>query len=251
MGREQRGGSLSRNRDRHRSPRARTTQRSVHPRTPPALLPSASAQGCDPVCGLIVALVKKPKFRSLPICFHLNSPGPLVGLIRREQISAFCISRRDRDNQSFIGQLGSRKINAEHSCHLSFGRHRTLQCTGLGPTIALAWRSTLIKIKMPALTSAISAACRPAPPLRPVPQMPGAHEARHDDPNLCVLLLALPRALSQPELCPQLRAWLPFRVWGHPRKGKGRRAKASRSAPLCFVAGSARARNREKNSDWL
>jgi hypothetical protein len=50
--------------------------------------------------------------------------------------------------------------------------------------------------------------------------------------NLCVLLLALPRALSQPELCPQLRAWLPFRVWGHPRKGKGRRAKASRSAPL-------------------
>src|SRR5260221_10138371 len=62
--------------------------------------------------------------------------------------------------------------------------------------------------------------------------MPGAHEARHDDPNLCVLLLALPRALSQPELCPQLRAWLPFRVWGHPRKGKGRRAKASRSAPL-------------------
>ena len=100
---------------------------------------------------------------------------------------------------------------------------------------------------VPALTSAISAACRPAPPLRPVPQMPGAHEARHDDPNLCVLLLALPRALSQPELCPQLRAWLPFRVWGHPRKGKGRRAKASRSAPLCFVAGSARARNREKN----
>jgi len=80
---------------------------------------------------------------------------------------------------------------------------------------------------------------------------PSTHEARHDDPNLCVLLLALPRALSQPELCPQLRAWLPFRVWGHPRKGKGRRAKASRSAPLCFVAGSARARNREKNSDWL
>jgi hypothetical protein len=86
--------------------------------------------------------------------------------------------------------------------------------------------------------SAINAACSPAPPLRPVPQMPGAHEARHDDPNLCVLLLALPRALSQPELCPQLRAWLPFRVWGHPRKGKGRRAKASRSAPLCFVAGA-------------
>ena len=57
---------------------------------------------------------------------------------------------------------------------------------------------------------------------------------------------SLPRALSQPELCPQLRAWLPFRVWGHPRKGKGRRAKASRSAPLCFVAGSASARPRTR-----
>ena len=115
---------------------------------------------------------------------------------------------------------------------------RRLDTRRLTGAIADAAAPHLNQIKMPALTSAIYAACRPAPPLRPVPQMPGAHEARHDDPNLCVLLLALPRALSQPELCPQLRAWLPFRVWGHPRKGKGRRAKASRSAPLCFVAGS-------------
>ena len=34
---------------------------------------------------------------------------------------------------------------------------------------------------------------------------------------------SLPRALSQPDLCHQLKAWLPFRVRGHPRKGKGRR----------------------------
>src|SRR2546430_13852628 len=93
---------------------------------------------------------------------------------------------------------------------------------------------------MPALTSAISAACRPAPPLRPVPQMPGAHEARHDDPNLCVLLLALPRALSQPELCPQLRAWLPFRCGDTQGRERGAELKLAVLRPFTLWLGRAR-----------
>jgi hypothetical protein len=43
-----------------------------------------------------------------------------------------------------------------------------------------------------------------------------------------------PRALDQPQLrCPR-SGMATFRVWGHARKGKGRRTGASRSAPLRF-----------------
>src|SRR5205809_5967272 len=43
---------------------------------------------------------------------------------------------------------------------------------------------------------------------------------------------SLPRALSQPDLCHQLKAWLPFRVRGHLGRERGAEVFTNRSAPL-------------------